>query len=109
VDAIMQMGKLLVELDALNQRLLANLTHPLLKSGSLHASLIEGGQELSSYPARCVVSIERRSLPSESPESVEAEINAIVQRLATSDPTFRATVRRGLDRAAMGTPATAPL
>ena len=29
-------------------------THPLLGRGSVHASVIEGGEELSSYPARCV-------------------------------------------------------
>ena len=40
-------------------------THPLLGRGSVHASLIEGGAELSSYPARCTIGLERRTLPGE--------------------------------------------
>ncbi|HEY9525887.1 MAG TPA: M20/M25/M40 family metallo-hydrolase, partial [Anaerolineales bacterium] len=54
VDAIVKMGKVLNEIENLDQTLRANPTHPLLGSGSLHASLINGGQELSSYPERCL-------------------------------------------------------
>ncbi len=43
--------------------------------GSIHASLIEGGQELSTYPARCVVKIERRTIPGEDAESILTEID----------------------------------
>ena len=50
VDAIARMGPILVGIEALDRRLRADPTHPLLGSGSLHASLIEGGQEFSSYP-----------------------------------------------------------
>jgi acetylornithine deacetylase len=109
VDAIAQMGKLLVALDALNRRLLAHPTHAILGSGSLHASLIGGGQELSSYPERCVLSVERRTIPGETPELVERELAAIVDRLAAEDSAFRAVVRRGVDRAPMETPADAPI
>lgn len=103
VDAIVKMGKVLTEMDQLDQRLRSNPTHPLLGSGSLHASLIQGGQELSSYPERCLLSLERRTLPGETPESVEAELLEIVQRLEQSDSSLRAIVRRGLDRAPLET------
>lgn len=109
VDAILHMGRLLVELAALNRRLLSQPAHPLLGTGSLHASLISGGQELSSYPERCVLAIERRTVPGESPEHVEAEVAALVAQLAEADPAFRAVVRRGVDRAPMATPPDAPL
>ncbi|HWQ15032.1 MAG TPA: ArgE/DapE family deacylase [Roseiflexaceae bacterium] len=109
VDAIVKMGKVLVELEALNRRLLAHPTHPALGSGSLHASLISGGQELSSYPERCVLSVERRTIPGETPEGAVAEVRAIVERLAADDPDFRAVVRRGVDRAPMETHADAPV
>lgn len=109
VDAIAKMGRVLVEVDKLGQRLLANPTHPLLKSGSLHASLISGGQELSSYPQRCLLSIERRTLPGESPEQVEAEFQAILDEIGHSDPAFRATLRRGLYLAPMETSAESPI
>ena len=54
IDAIAKMGRVLVGIEELDRRLRANPTHPYVGSGSVHASLIEGGQEFSSYPARCV-------------------------------------------------------
>ncbi len=109
VDAITRMGGVLMELDALNRHLLANPTHPLLASGSVHASLISGGQELSSYPERCLLSIERRTIPGETPEHAEAELNAIISRLAAQNPDFQAVVRRGVDRPPMETQADMPI
>jgi acetylornithine deacetylase len=109
VDAICKMGRVLVELEQLGKRLRAHVSHPVLGSSSVHAGLIRGGQEASSYPASCVVSVEWRSLPSESPDFVEAQINDIVRRLSADDPDFRATVRRKLDLAPMNTPPDAPI
>jgi acetylornithine deacetylase len=97
------MGKVLMEMEKLDQNLRANPTHVLLGSGSLHASLIQGGQELSSYPERCLLSLERRTLPDETPESVEAEILQIVENLQRSDPSFNAVVHRGIDRSPLET------
>jgi acetylornithine deacetylase len=56
VDAIVEMGHVLVALERLDRRLQAGRRHPLVGAGSLHASLIEGGQEFSSYPARAACS-----------------------------------------------------
>jgi acetylornithine deacetylase len=109
VDAIVKMGKVLTEMEKFDQTLRANPTHPLLGSGSLHASLIQGGQELSSYPERCLLSVERRTLPGEMPESVGAEFQAILEELRQSDPTFQAIVRRGIDRSPLETRADADI
>jgi acetylornithine deacetylase len=109
VDAIAQMGPVLVGIAALNRELLERPGHPLLGSGSLHASLISGGQELSSYPARCLLQLERRTVPGESPALAEAELAEIVGRLGASTPGFQAVVRRGVDRGPMSTPADAPI
>ena len=109
VDAIAQMGPVLVGLAALNHDLLQRPPHPLLGSGSLHASLISGGQELSSYPERCLLQIERRTVPGETPEGAEEELAAIVCRCVAADPALRAVVRRGVDRPPMETPADAPI
>ncbi len=77
-DAIARMGQVLVRLEALDTLLRAEPTHPLLGSGSLHAGLIEGGQEYSSYPARCVVRGERRTVPGEAVEKVADEVRALL-------------------------------
>jgi acetylornithine deacetylase len=107
VDAIAKMEHVLVEVEQLDQRLRAQPTHVLLGSGSIHASLIQGGQDLSSYPDRCVLSVERRTIPGESPEQVEAELVHIVRDLERRDPSFKSTIHRGLDRAPLETPAEA--
>ena len=65
VDAIALMGPALTQILDLANTLKAAPRHPLLGTGSVHASLIEGGQELSTYPSRCVLKIERRTIPGE--------------------------------------------
>ena len=76
VDAIVKAGPVLTAIGGLDARL-AEHSHPLLGRGSVHASLIEGGAELSSYPARCTIGLERRTLPGETAAQVEAEIAAL--------------------------------
>src|SRR6266480_2344642 len=98
VDAIVKMGKVLVGLEELDRSLRARPSHRLLKSGSVHASLITGGQELSSYPDHCKLGIERRTIPGETQESVEAEIQGIFDHIARTDPDFKASVRTTLVR-----------
>lgn len=92
-DAIRMMGRVLNLLDALDRKLSALVPHPLLGHGSLHASLIRGGQELSSYPAQCRLQLERRTLPGESAAEIEAEIRVVLAGLETRDTEFRATAR----------------
>ena len=77
VDAIRKMGPVLVALEELDARLQAGPRHALVGPASLHASLIEGGQEYSSYPARCLLTGERRTIPGETVEQVERELRAI--------------------------------
>lgn len=77
VDAIEKMGPVLVALGQLNRELRSGPPHPLLGTRSLHASLIEGGQEMSSYPARCVLVGERRTLPGETDADLERELHEV--------------------------------
>jgi acetylornithine deacetylase len=79
VDAIARMGGVLVRLEELDRRLRSVQTHALLGSGSVHASLIEGGQEYSSYPASCLVRGERRTVPGETRELVEEELAGLLE------------------------------
>jgi acetylornithine deacetylase len=104
IDAIVKMGKVLAGLEELDRFLRAHPSHRLLKSGSVHASLITGGQELSSYPDHCKLNIERRTIPGESQESVEAEIRDIFDYIARTDPDFKAGVRTTLVRDAFEVP-----
>src|SRR5437588_9813275 len=98
IDAIVKMGKVLVGLEELDSSLRSSPTHQLLHSGSLHASLIGGGQELSSYPQQCILSVERRTIPGETQEQVESQILSIFDQAAATDPDFKASLRTTLVR-----------
>jgi acetylornithine deacetylase len=76
-DAIARMGPVLTGVAELD-RSLEERTHPLVGRASVHASLIDGGQELSSYPERCVLEVERRTLPGEGRESVTEELRRLL-------------------------------
>lgn len=103
VDAIVKMGGVLAGLDQLADGLGRRPQHPLLGPPSIHASTISGGGEWSTYPDRCALAIERRLLPGETGDAAEAEVRAIVDRLAAIDPAFRAVVRRVLERVPLET------
>jgi acetylornithine deacetylase len=98
IDAIVHMGRVLYRLEALQAELSRRTPHPLLGHGSLHASLISGGQELSSYPATCTLQVERRTLPGEEIAAVEGQVDAVLADLASSDPQFQARQRTTLVR-----------
>lgn len=109
IDGIAHMGRVLIRLEALQAELSARQAHPLLGHGSLHASLISGGQELSSYPETCTLAVERRMLPDESIENVESEFDAILRDLAAQGRQFHAEQRTTLVRPPFSVPANAPI
>ena len=109
IDAIAKMGKVLVQLDVLDRNLRAKPTHDLLGSGSLHASIIQGGEEISMYPAYCKLLIERRTIPGESAESAQAEIQALLDEIAATDPDFKARCKATFYRSPFGIARDHPL
>ena len=92
VDAITRMAPALARLAELQSALDTGPGHELVGPGSVHASLIEGGQELSSYPARCRLALERRTAPGESAEDFQRECEALVEGIEGAE------VRMGLVR-----------
>src|SRR5713226_8140886 len=98
VDAIARMGGILTGLTELDRHLRGGRGHVLLGSGSIHASLIEGGQELSTYPARCVARLERRTVPGEDGASSLREIEDVIAGAQAADPAVSASARVTLER-----------
>jgi acetylornithine deacetylase len=92
VDAIRHAGLLLAELDRVDADELPRRMHALLGRPSLHAGVIEGGIGVSTYPDRCAVSIERRTIPGESLADVRREIDQACGRIRERRPEFRANV-----------------
>ncbi len=92
-DAIFRMGRVLQRFEQLDRELQSRTPHALIGTASLHASIIDGGRELSSYPDRCRLQLERRTVPGETGETFEAEIKEILRVLAKEDPEFEASAR----------------
>jgi acetylornithine deacetylase len=109
IDANMMMGRFLAQLDGLERDLRARNPHPRVGPPSLHAAILRGGAELSMYAANCKLQIERRTIPGESEAQVMNELQAIVDRLAADDPTFKAALNTLLVRDSMEVPADAPI
>jgi acetylornithine deacetylase len=103
-DAILRLGRVLARLEMLDSTLQARPPHPLVGTGSLHASFITGGHELSSYPDRATLQLERRILPSEPESTAIDEVRAILDAIRHDDPTFRATAEAMFSRPAYEVP-----
>jgi acetylornithine deacetylase len=98
VNAVTQSAKLLAEIALFDNHLRQKEKHPLLEYGSLQATLIQGGQELFTSPALCKLSVERRTLTHETKESVEKDIQDMLQKLSSSDSDFKAICKTLLYR-----------
>jgi acetylornithine deacetylase len=93
IDAIRHAGLLLAELDRFEREELVRHTHPLLGHASLHASEISGGSGWSTYPDRCSLTVERRTVPGESPDDAVAEMSQALGRVTQLSPALNGTVR----------------
>lgn len=90
IDAIVKAGKFLVEIENMGKNTLTQKKHHLLGSPSIHASLVKGGTELSTYPDYCKIELERRTIPGESVEIVKDEIKALIDKISSEDEKFKA-------------------
>ena len=93
IDAIRHAALVLAELDALENGPLHERAHPLLGRPSLHASTIVGGIGMSTYPDRCILRIERRTIPGESAETALTEVANACERVRGRRPELEASVK----------------
>jgi acetylornithine deacetylase len=92
-DAIVDMARVLLALEARDRELQARPPAEHQGTASLHASIIGGGRELSVYPDRCVLQMERRTVSGEDDAVVLGEVEAILSALHAGDAHFRGEVR----------------
>ena len=109
IDAIRHAGLLLAELDRVDAEDLARRSHPLLGRPSLHASFIEGGIGLSTYPDRCVLRLERRTIPGETVADVRREIDRACAAVHERHPEFQADVELLFAQPPSDVPTDAPI
>jgi acetylornithine deacetylase len=98
VDAIALAALVVADLEAYQQQVLTKKQHRLLGRPSLHASFIKGGSGLSTYPDRCTVTFERRTIPGEKPSDFTRELEESVARVRTSRPELEAAIVPGFSQ-----------
>lgn len=74
VDAIVKAGYFLVELEKYGKEVMERTPQPALGTGSVHAGTVRGGEEPSTYPAKCTITLERRTMPGENATTVQHEL-----------------------------------
>lgn len=97
VDAISLLGPTLTGIAELDRRLDQG---PRVEGcrGSVHASVVEGGDSYPSYPAECRLEVERCLIPGETVDDSDAEIERLLEIATASDPRFRGEWRRIVGR-----------
>jgi acetylornithine deacetylase len=93
VDAIRHAGLVLSGIDELDAGELQNRKHPLLGRGSIHASTIVGGIGMSTYPDKCILRVERRTIPGESADDSLGELRSICDNVRAQRAELDATIR----------------
>ncbi len=83
-------------------------THPMLGAPTLTPTVIEGGDAVNQLPAECSIAIDRRSVPPESADEFERELNEQLQTTGV-DASFALTDRESPFLAAFATAHDEPL
>lgn len=109
VDAILEAAPVLAELDRIERDSLPAKRHPLLGRPSLHVSTIEGGRGWSTYPDRCVIRVERRTLPTERADEPLEEVRAAIARARERRTSLAAEARLVLSQAPSDVAPNAPI
>lgn len=86
-------------------------TDPDLGQSSISLNIIECSPgALSIVPDKCMLSIDRRTIPGEKPEEVQKQFQDIIDELSAKDPEFKATVevKQGTHTSYTGLTLTSP-
>lgn len=100
VDALRVARAFLRELDELEAALERGAQHPLLGQGAARVSMIAGGSDAATVADRCLLTVERRTLPSESVDEAERDLRARLDRALSAVQGSSGTLRRLVAREA---------
>lgn len=87
VNAISHMAQVIAALDTDSTKLAAT-AHPLLGPATLNVGVIRGGVQVNFVPDQCEIEVDRRLLPSETPEDVFAGYANLLEKLKLTIPSM---------------------
>ena len=86
VNAVTKMARLILAIeDEIIPTYEAEL-HPLVGSPTLNIGVISGGAQVNFVPDQCVIEIDRRTIPGETPEETLQPFRQLIERLKDQDP-----------------------
>jgi succinyl-diaminopimelate desuccinylase len=85
VNAIASMARFVLRAD----EVLPDRRHPLVGPPTVNVALIEGGHAPNAVPDRCVTDVDRRVIPGETFDEIEAGFTDLMARLREEDPDMR--------------------
>jgi acetylornithine deacetylase len=94
VDAIRHAGLVMRAIDELQATFNERPAHPLLGHSSVRVATISGGSDAATVAGSCTLTIESRTLPGDTPDSVEAELREVLDTIASTTPDFRYELKR---------------
>jgi acetylornithine deacetylase len=97
-NAVAAMGRALVAIEEIDASLRRRAPHPMLGHGSLQGVLVAGGRELFTTPDRCVLHVERRTLPGERVDAVLREVDGAIAAAVGPDDRLSASVQVVVER-----------
>ena len=77
INAIVAMSKIINALDGYHHDLAKRL-HPVVGFPTCNIGVIEGGSTANAVPDACAIKLDRRMIPREDPETVKAELRAVI-------------------------------
>lgn len=77
INAITAMAKAVLALDAYHHKL-AQRQHPMVGVPTCNVGVIQGGSTANAVPDACIVKLDRRMIPREDPEAVQAELREVI-------------------------------
>lgn len=86
VDSILLAGRFLNALEGYQRQLPID---DILGPASLHCGLINGGEEPSSYPAKCTITVEFRTIPGQAGDSILEDMQTLLADIAKNTPDFK--------------------
>jgi acetylornithine deacetylase/succinyl-diaminopimelate desuccinylase-like protein len=79
-NAVHEMARVVDFLEGRYARQLRRKQHPLLGSPTVNVGLIRGGLQANVVPDRCLIEVDRRTIPGETTMGVRREVRALLQR-----------------------------
>ncbi len=110
VNAIVKMARLIADIERDVLPSLQQKNHPLTGGPTLNIGVIQGGAQVNFVPHECVIEVDRRTIPGETPPETLAVFQEALSRARAADPELKVSLEEPfLLDGAMETPEASPI